>query len=159
MSKPVPDTFRETDDDARRLARDLVAEARYGALGVLLDNVPFVSRVALASPDGTPMTLISDLAPHTDALRKQPEASLLIGEPGKGDPLAHPRITLNVRARFIDKTEAHVSGYLSHQPKANLYIGFADFHLVRLDPLEGWLNGGFGKAFHLSAQDLRFTDA
>lgn len=155
MKAPKADTFRETDDEARALAQRLIAEARHGALGVLIEGAPFVSRVALAPQRDHLVTLISDLAPHTHALRTAPEASLLIGALGKGDPLAHPRITLQVHASFQEKSEAAAQEYLAAQPKAELYIGFADFHLVKLSIYEVWLNGGFGKAYRLSPDDLR----
>ncbi|MEO1537167.1 MAG: pyridoxamine 5-phosphate oxidase [Pseudomonadota bacterium] len=154
MTAPKPDTFRDTDDEARDLGRKLLAEARHGALGVAIDGAPFVSRVALAPAQDALLTLVSDLAPHTGALRATPDASLLIGTIGKGDPLAHPRITLQVRARFLDKTDAAKAAYLAVQPKALLYIDFADFHLVRLDTKEGWLNGGFGRAYRMTPDDL-----
>ena len=154
MSAARPETFRETDDDARGLARTLIADARFGALGVVLDGAPFVTRVAVAPGDGVLTTLVSDLAPHTAALRARADASLLIGEPGKGDPLAHPRLTLQVRARFVEKSDDAIRRYLEKQPKAQLYIGFADFHLVRLEPVDLWLNGGFGKAYRLKPGDL-----
>lgn len=148
--------FRPVDDDARALARQLLTEARHGALGVLIDGRPFVTRIALArDADGAPMTLISDLAPHTAALRTAPEASLMVGEPGpKGDPLAYPRLTIDVTARFTPRSEGAQTRYLACQPKAQLYIGFADFHLVRLEPTGAHLNGGFGKAYRLAASDL-----
>ena len=128
----MPDSpIRDTDSQARELARKLLREARYGALAVLSDGAPFVSRIALAPDNNSLLTLISDLAPHTAALRASPKASLMIGEPGRGDPLAHPRMTLSVAAEFIDKATA-ADTYLAHQPKAKLYIGFGDFRLVRL---------------------------
>jgi putative heme iron utilization protein len=85
--------------------------------------------------------------------------SLLIGEPtGKGDPLTHPRLSLRAKARFVRHGDAEHPGltnaFLSKQPKAKLYIGFTDFALVRFTPLGAHLNGGFGKAFVLSAADL-----
>lgn len=150
----MTDLFNPVDDDARALARRLMAGARHGALATLRDGRPFVSRIALA-PEGTDtMTLVSDLAPHTQALRDQPRVSLLIGEPGKGDPLAHPRMTLAVRAEFLDKTDLAANAYLAAQPKAQLYIGFADFHLVRLETEDALLNGGFGKAYRMTRMDL-----
>lgn len=147
------DPFRPTDDQARKLASDLVRHARHGALAVLIDGEPFVSRVALAPTETGLLTLVSDLAPHTAALRAHPRASLMIGEPGKGDPLAHPRLTLAVDAEFLDKP-IWADAYLAHQPKAQLYIGFADFHLARLAPIGGLLNGGFGKAYRVKPRDL-----
>lgn len=147
------DPFRPVDDEARDRAAALIRDARHGALAVLLDGQPFVSRLALAPEQGTLLTLVSDLAPHTQALRAHPRASLMIGDPGKGDPLAHPRITLSVDAAFIDKS-GHAEAYLACQPKAQLYIGFSDFHLVRLIPAEAHLNAGFGKAYRLTLHDL-----
>jgi hypothetical protein len=158
---PPKDPFRPADDEARALARRLLDEARFGALGVLLDDAPFVTRVALVpGPDGVPVTLVSDLAPHTAALRTAPLCSILVGEPGpKGDPLTHPRLTLQARAAFVPdrggEWQQLRGRYLDCLPKARLYIDFADFHLVRLVPLSGHLNGGFGKAYRLGAADLR----
>ncbi len=151
---PSKDPFQAPDDDARDLARRLIGDARHGALGVLRDGAPFVTRIALVPGAEGLLTLVSDLAPHTGALRTAPEASLLIGEPGRGDPLAHPRITLKVRATFTEKSGALVDAYLAGHPKAQLYIGFADFHIVRLEVLSADLNGGFGKAYRLSKDDL-----
>ena len=151
----MKDPFNPVDEEAQVLARRLAAEARHGALATLRTGQPFVTRIALA-PDGADfLTLISDLAPHTQALRDHPMASLLIGEPGKGDPLAHPRMTLTVRATFPDKTEVIQGAYLAAQPKAKLYIGFADFHIVTLSPEGALLNGGFGKAYRLVPNDLK----
>ena len=150
---PKTDPIRETDDAARTLARDLIDAARHGALATLRDGRPFVTRVALA-PDGADLlTLVSDLSPHTQAMRAAPDVSLLIGEPGKGDPLAHPRITLFGHAVFTDKTRLR-DVYLAHQPKAQLYYDFADFHLVRIAVAGAELNGGFGKAYRLTRADI-----
>lgn len=152
------DPFQDADDDARALARQLIGGARHGALATLRDGAPFVTRVALAPTAPGLLTLVSDLAPHTGAMRVDPNVSLLIGEPGTGDPLAHPRITLEARATFLEKSETLVAAYLDQQPKAKLYIGFADFHLVRLDIQSAMLNGGFGKAYRLVAEDIRRSE-
>ena len=152
----MSDPFLEPDDKAVATAHQLIAGARHGALATLRDGSPFVTRTAIAPVPPGIFTLVSDLAPHTDALRNTPEASLLIGEPGRGDPLAHPRITLQVHATFEEKTDELIAAYLEVQPKAQLYIGFADFHLVRLTSISGLLNGGFGKAYKLGADELSF---
>ena len=79
-----------------------------------------------------------------------------MGEPeDRGDPLTHPRITLQANALFLPKSEDLIARYLRHQPKAKLYIGFADFNFVLLKVSEAHLNGGFGKAYRLTPQDLR----
>ncbi|MFA8387198.1 MAG: HugZ family protein [Pelagibaca sp.] len=158
MKSPI----RPTDDDARALAGGLIETARFAALSYLdpEDATPMVSRVALvAGPDGVPLSLISDLSHHSAALQHNPLCALLIGEPeDKGDPLTHPRLSLRATARFVRHGEAEhaelAEAFLSKQPKAKLYIGFADFALVRFTPLGAFLNGGFGKAYQLNADDL-----
>jgi len=164
MSEQAPepprkiDPIRPTDAEARRLARDLIDNARFAALGVIdpETGAPMVTRIALVpGPDGAPLTLISSLSTHTRALDLSPNCSLLIGEPGaKGDPLTHPRLTLQARAVTTDKA-AFKAHYLQLYPKAQLYFDFADFRLVRFAPERGLLNGGFGKAFRLTPDDLQ----
>lgn len=159
MTSPI----RPTDDEARQLARDLIAGARFGALAFTDPDsgTPMVSRVAaVPGPDGLPLSLVSDLAQHARALKADPACALLLGEPGpKGDPLTHPRLSLQARARFIRHDDADhaalAAHFLSLQPKAQLYIGFADFSLLAFTVTGAHLNGGFGKAFVLTPDDLR----
>ena len=154
--------IRPTDDQARALARDLLANARHAALAVLHPDTgaPFVSRIALGlTPQGQPMTLISSLALHTRALRAAPGCSLLVGNPpAKGDPLAFPRLTVTATARFIDRAAADHAAlrahYLASHPKSKLYADFADFSFVAFAPISAALNGGFGKAYDLTPDDL-----
>lgn len=157
MTDRPTDPVRPTDDEARALARDLVASARHGALGVIdpETGAPMVTRIAVVpGPDGVPMTLVSTLSSHTAALEANPACSLLLGEPGaKGDPLTHPRLTLQARAEAADKAALRAH-YLSLYPKAQLYYDFGDFRLLRLVPERALLNGGFGKAYRMTAGDL-----
>lgn len=153
--------IRETDDEARRLAKTLLRTARFGALAAMdaERGTPLASRVAVATDlDGTPVILTSTLSGHTAAILKTPSCSLLVGEPGKGDPLAHPRISLFCEAERIERgTDDHARlrrRYLARHPKAELYVDFGDFSFFRLGLEGGSLNGGFGKAFELSAADL-----
>ncbi|MGR3805322.1 HugZ family pyridoxamine 5'-phosphate oxidase [Marinibacterium profundimaris] len=163
MSK-TDSPIRPTDDEARDLARRLMAEARFCALGTLQDGAPMVARVAFGrAPNGTPLSLVSDLAQHTRALRADPAASLLVGEPGdKGDPLTHPRLTIQAQARFIDhgtpEYEEMAAHWLRDHPKAKLYIGFGDFHFALFSVTGAFLNGGFGKAFILTPVDLGLSE-
>lgn len=159
---PEPNPIRPTDDEARALARQLIDTARYGAIGVQdpESDMPMVSRIAVGTtPGGVPLSLISDLSHHTKALRKDPRCSLLVGEPGeKGDPLTHPRLTLQCTAGFITREDERFSALRSHylgtHPKAKLYIDFLDFSFVEMMPSVAHLNGGFGKAFRLVPTDL-----
>lgn len=160
----MTDPIRPTDDEARALGRQLMTDARYCALAVLQDGVPFVSRVAFGrAPGGEPLTLISSLAQHAQALRADPAASILVGEPGdKGDPLTHPRLTIQARASFIEHDdpayEEMAAHWLRDHPKAKLYIGFGDFHFALFSVTGAFLNGGFGKAFFLSPVDLGLSE-
>lgn len=159
---PKTDPFRPVDAEARALARDLLAGVRFAALGVIDPDsgAPLVSRIAVVPGDaGLPLGLVSDLSHHTGALRQNPACSLLIGEPqDKGDPLTHPRMTLQAQARFVrhgDSAHAALAkAFVARQPKAKLYIGFADFSLLRFDIAEVHLNGGFGKAYRMTVADL-----
>ncbi len=153
--------LRPVDDEMRALARELLARARFGALAVLVGEParPFVSRIALGSDRAGPLSLVSDLAQHTGALRARPECALLVGEPGeKGDPLTHPRLTLQCVAEFVARdapTFAPLRAtWLKSYPKSKLYIDFADFSFVRFHVEEAFLNGGFGLASALTPTDL-----
>ena len=153
--------LRDTDDEAIRLAKTLIRAARYGALAVLdpNDGAPSASRVAVATDlDGTPLILVSTLSGHTAGLAADPRCSLLLGEPGKGDPLAHPRISIACRAERLDRDgPAHLRArrrYLNRHPKAKRYADFGDFAFFRLEPQKASLNGGFGKAYALERADL-----
>ena len=162
MAEPEINPIRETNEEAKALARRLIDEARFGALAVLEPETgfPLVSRVAIGtSADGHAVTLASDLAFHSKALKADPRCSLLVGEPGKGDPLAHPRVTLIGRLQPVERTQARADGlrerWLDMHPKARLYVDFADFNFYRLELERAHLNGGFGKAYVLTPRDLR----
>lgn len=150
------------DSEARDLARSLLKRAHHAALAVIepTTGFPGISRIALAlDDDGTPLTLISDIAAHAAALRAQPEAAILVGEPGaKGDPLTHPRLMMGITAHFVSREDQNYRAlrnlYLAQRPKSKLYIDFSDFSLVRLLPRTVLLNGGFGRAWQLSPQDI-----
>ena len=161
MADEKKDVLRPTDDEAIRLARRLLRTARFGALAVIEPDTgaPYASRVATATdPHGSPLILVSALSTHTGALLADPRCSLLLGEPGKGDPLAHPRITIACLAHRLDReSDEGVRArrrYLNRHPKAELYADFGDFSFFRLEPKRASLNGGFGKAFALTSTDL-----
>ena len=150
------DPINPTNDEARGLARDLLQNARYGALAVVHPETqtPYVARVAMIWDRGALFTLVSTLSTHTKALQKQPDCAALIGEPGpKGDPLTHPRMTVMAKAALADKSFMK-DRWLTLIPKAQLYYDFSDFLLFELAVQSVDLNGGFGKAFQLTPADL-----
>ena len=155
------DVILETDADAIRLAKTLLRAARFGGLATIdpEDGAPFATRVATATDlDGAPLILVSGLSAHTKGLESDPRCSLLLGEPGKGDPLAHPRLSVKAAALQLEhESEDHARAkrrYLARHPKAKLYIDFPDFSLYRLEPKTALLNGGFARAYKLSRTEL-----
>ena len=153
--------LQPTSDEARRQAKTLLRTARYGALATLdpQTGAPQVTRVGVSTDfDGAPVLLISGLAAHFPALKADGRCSLLLGEPGKGDPLAHSRISIAAEANILERdtpdSQRIAARYLAHQPKAKLYAELGDFRFVRLEPRSASLNGGFGKAFAFAAEDL-----
>lgn len=157
MKNPV----RPTDDDARNLARSLIETARFCTIATLDDmGAPMTARIAFGTAThGAPISLISQLSQHTQALVKDARCSLLVGEPGsKGDPLTHPRLTLQATAQMIPRSDpgfaAFQERWLESHPKSKLFIGFGDFLFARFQVAHAFLNGGFGKAFNLTPGDL-----
>jgi heme iron utilization protein len=155
------DPFLPVDGDARLLAKRLMRTARSGALATLGadDGTPFASLVAVGTDlDGSPVILTSQLSVHTRLLAADPRCSLLLSAIGKGDPLAHPRLTLLARAERLepgsDKAKAVRRRYLLQHPKAELYVDFPDFAFWRLNVVSGSLNGGFGRAYRMAREDL-----
>lgn len=142
--------------DAVGLARGLLRGVRSGALATLdrATGAPFASLVTEATAmDGTPLMLLSRLSAHTLNLEADPRASLLLSPGGKGDPLAHPRLTVSGRAERTEAPEARAR-FLARHPKAELYADFPDFGFFRLAVEAGHLNGGFAKAATLTAAEL-----
>lgn len=159
---PRPDHVLAADDTARQIAQGLWHGAGTGVLAFTdpATSTPFVSRIGFAAlPDGCGLTLISEIALHTAALRAAPAAALLLGEPGeRGDPLNSPRLSVRVTATFVSSNAADRADmralWLSTHPKARLYVDFSDFHFVRLIPTTALLNGGFGRAHTMTPADF-----
>lgn len=149
-ARPAPDF------DAPALAKHLLRRIRAGALASLdrASGHPFASLVTVATDaDGSPLLLMSRLSAHTLNLEADPRASILLAEGGKGDPLAHPRLTVTGRAERTAEPRAR-ERFLARHPKARLYADFADFSFWRLAVEGGHLNGGFARAATLRASDL-----
>ena len=146
-----------SDFDGPAVAKHLLRRIRSGALASLdrASGHPFASLVTVATDlDGSPLLLMSRLAAHTQNLEADPRASLLLAEGGKGDPLAHPRLTVMGRTERTGEPRVRAR-FLARHPKARLYADFADFSFWRLTIEGGHLNGGFARAATLTADDLR----
>jgi len=140
--------------EARRLLRSI----RAGSLATLdAQGSPFASLVNVATAfDGAPLLLMSGLSAHTQYLLKDARASLLLAQTGKGDPLAHPRLTVSGAARQLEGHEraGGRARFLGHHPKSALYADFGDFSFWRLEVDKAHLNGGFAKAASYGGSEL-----
>ena len=161
MPDRLPETAPTPDFDAKSTAKKLLRSIRAGALATIDRNTghPFGSLVNIATDsDGSPLILVSRLSSHTANLEADSRASLLLAAAGKGDPLAHPRLTVLGRFAKIARDagdEAHLRRrFLARHPKAELYAGFADFALWRMTVESAHLNAGFARAADLTAADI-----
>jgi hypothetical protein len=153
-------TIRTTDDEARRLARSLMRASPVASLATLhAGGFPLATLTSVASDvDGTPVVLVSQLSGHTGNLLADPRCCLLFARAGKGDPLAHPRISVMAEAQVIERGSGEGQRirrrFLARQPKAALYADFPDFLFMRMRVQSASLNGGFGKAYELGPADV-----
>ncbi|HTS92071.1 MAG TPA: pyridoxamine 5'-phosphate oxidase family protein [Stellaceae bacterium] len=116
---------------------------------------PFASLVLAAlDADGTPMLLISDLSEHAKNIAGESRVSLLFdGTAGLADPLTGPRVTVLGHAKQSDAAE-RLRRFLARHPAAELYAGFKDFHLYRVEVARAHLVAGFGRIHWIDAPDL-----
>ena len=163
--KKKNDVLRRTDSEGIALAKRILRQATHGSLATLEaeSRHPLASRVTVATDiDGTPIILISELSSHTPALINDPRCSLLIGEIGAGDPLAHPRMTLICSAKQLDRQSGEGQRvrkrFLMRHNAAALYADFGDFHFFKLEIERANLNGGFAKAYALETDDFVLKD-
>ena len=118
---------------------------------------PYGSFVTFAlDSGGDPVFLISSLAEHTRNLVGDPRASLLIVEPGDGDPLARGRVTLLGPCTRLhdeaDKARARDAFCAAH-PDAAYYLDFGDFALFNLKVTSLRYIGGYGRMSWVSSPD------
>ncbi|MDQ0395415.1 HugZ family pyridoxamine 5'-phosphate oxidase [Labrys monachus] len=157
--QPTP-ASQPADFDPVRQGKALLRRIQAGALATLdrRDGGPFASLVNVATDfDGSPLLLLSKLAAHRANIEADPRISLLLAETGKGDPLAHARLTVTGRAEPAggEAVQARCrERFLAKHPKSALYAGFADFGFFRVAIGAGHLNGGFARAAELSAAEL-----
>jgi putative heme iron utilization protein len=161
MPDRLPEAAPAPDFDPKGLAKALLRATRAGSLATIDRNTghPFASLVNVATDaDGAPLILVSRLSTHTANLERDGRASVLLAATGKGDPLAHPRLTL--LGTFQPVAREHADGprvrrrFLARHPKSQLYAAFADFSFWRLDVVSAHLNGGFARAADLKATDV-----
>jgi heme iron utilization protein len=151
---PGKDPRQPADFEPVPLAKSLLRRLRSGALGTLdsVNGGPLATLITVATESsGAPLILTSRLSHHTANLLSDPRCSLLLAERGKGDPLAHPRLSLTGKAHVIERDGEEGARvrrrFLARHPKAALYVDFPDFLFWRVEIGMAHLNGGFARAW------------
>src|SRR5215469_1667536 len=95
---------------------------------------------------GSPIFLISTMAMHTQNLRADPRASLLVTPDSGGDVLGESRVTLLGDVLQIEEPE--VGGarklYLATYENSKYWVDFEDFSFYRMNVVDVYYVGGFG---------------
>ena len=104
---------------------------------------------------GRPVFFISSMAMHTQNLREDPRASLLIMQPDvSGDPLGAARVTLIGTAAVAPAADVR-DLYLSQHENAKAWQDYTDFSYYRLEVAGVYFVGGFGVMGWVGAEDYR----
>jgi heme oxygenase (biliverdin-IX-beta and delta-forming) len=161
MPDRLPENAPVADFDPVTIAKQLLRVTRAGTLSTIDRNTghPFGSLVNVATDaDGSPLILVSRLATHTANLENDGRASLLLAAAGRGDPLAHPRLTLLGGFAPVGRQDASEPRlrrrFLARHPKSELYAGFGDFSFWRMSVVSAHLNAGFARAADLKAAEI-----
>src|SRR4051812_13910562 len=141
MPGRLPEGARPPADfDPKAIAKSLLRATRAGTLGTLDRNTghPLTTLVNVATDaDGSPLILTSRLSTHTANLEHDARASVLLADTGKGDPLAHPRLSvLGAFAQIARDSAEHARvrrRFLARHQKSELYVDFGDFAFWRMN--------------------------
>jgi putative heme iron utilization protein len=106
---------------------------------------------------GRPTFFISSMAMHTQNVRQNPHASLLVVQPDvSGDPLGAARLTLLGEVTEAPAAEVREL-YLSTHENAKFWQDYTDFAYFRLQVSAAYFIGGFGVMGWIPAQE--YADA
>jgi heme oxygenase (biliverdin-IX-beta and delta-forming) len=138
-------------------ARTLALLGFIGSLSTHSQKVPgfpFGSLMPYAADAlGRPIFFISSMAMHTQNLRRDPRASLLITQPDVAeDPLGAARLTLLGEATEASASEVKEL-YLSRYENAKFWQEYTDFAYYRMQVSAVYFIGGFGVMGWISAED------
>jgi heme iron utilization protein len=141
-------------------ARTLAYLVRTGSLSTLSrkqPGFPFGSVMPYALDEhGRPVFLISTMAMHTQNIKADPRASLLVTQPGAGDdPLGASRVTLVGSVLPVAPPEAAEARrlYLERHANSKYWVDFEDFSFHRMDVVDVYYVGGFGVMGWVSAAE------
>ena len=150
----APDTPEPT---LAERARTLAAIGLIGSLSThsrKFPGFPFGSMMPYAADNhGQPIFFISTMAMHTQNLKQDARASLLITQPDvSADPLGAARLTLLGEVTEAPAAEVREL-YLSRYENAKFWQDYSDFAYYRLKVSGVYFIGGFGVMGWISAED------
>jgi len=141
-------------------ARTLMYRSRVGSLSTLSrkqPGFPFGSVMPYGLDEqGRPIFLISTMAMHTQNLKADGRASLLVTEDsGDGDPLGASRVTLVGNVAPVPEAEVAAARalYLARHANSKYWVDFEDFSFYRLQGVDIYYVGGFGVMGWVSASE------
>jgi heme iron utilization protein len=142
------------------LASTIIAKTSVASLGTLDRNgTPFVTLVTVAAVDRHHVVmLLSGLAVHTQNLRSNPAASLLMttGDNSASDPMAAARVTLTGTATALTRGDDQLQreAFLARHPSSATYADFGDFAFYQFHIELAHLVAGFGRIETIRADRL-----
>lgn len=130
--------------DFKEEAWNFIKSKDIGVLSTSYDGVPFGSLLPFALDDkNNPIIYISDLAIHTDNIKKSAKCSLTVSKVNKKDIFNSSRATIIVEAvKVTDKKVEEL--YFKKFPKAKRFGELHDFSFYRLEVKKVYYVGGFG---------------
>jgi putative heme iron utilization protein len=141
-------------------ARTLVHLGRIGSLSTLSrkqPGFPFGSIMPYGLDEcGRPIFLISTMAMHTQNLKSEPRASLLVTQfDAEGDPLGAARVTLLGNVLPVAEAERAQTRqlYLERYANSKYWVDYEDFSFHRMEIVDVYFVGGFGVMGWVAAAD------
>jgi putative heme iron utilization protein len=141
-------------------ARTLVHLGRIGSLSTLSRKqlgFPFGSVMPYSLDElGHPIFLISTMAMHTQNLKADPRASLLVTlSSAEGDPLGASRVTLMRNVLTVAEPELAQTRklYLERYENSKYWVDYDDFSFYRMEVVDAYYVGGFGVMGWVAASD------
>jgi putative heme iron utilization protein len=165
MSKPQqhartgPQPPQPPEPSHAERVRTLLATKPVGTLATLSGRhpgYPFGSLMPYAlDGEGRPVFLISNMAMHTQNLKRDGRASLFVEQASAdGDPLGAARATLVGNVAAVDPAEVREL-YLAKHANSRYWVDFSDFGFFRLQPIDVYYVGGFGVMGWVTAEDYQ----
>ncbi len=111
---------------------------------------------------GRPIFLISTMAMHTQNLKADPRASLLVTQDNaEGDPLGASRVTLVGNVVGVPEADLPAARnlYLARHANSKYWVDFEDFAFYRLDVVDIYYVGGFGVMGWVAASEYGSSQA